>query len=431
MKIGLQTWGSEGDIRPFIALSAGLVRAGHEVTLVVTDDAGRDYGDHARQFGFRLVDVRGPALSSEELEVLWRQIIKLGDPFRQAKLIMRRCFEPATERLFEAAKILCATNDAVVGHFLLFPLRAAAEEAKRPMATVNLTHSGLPSVQIRPPGLPDLGSWSYPLGWKLVRTMVNRVFLPPINALRERQGLAPDRDVMLQTWTSERLNLVAVSPSICPLPIDWNGRHDVCGFLNFPAGSSKQEMPDGLNEFIAAGQPPIYFTFGSMMFGNLDYLSEVAALWTAAARKMNRRAILQLPWDDLSAFPDGDGNFKVRSSSHRDVFPRCSMIVHHGGAGTTQSSLLAGRPSVVVAHLADQFFWGSELQRLGVAGPTRRRKRLTVDGLVEAILHIRDRPQMAERASRVGSVMAREDGVAAAVALIEARLSTRVRKILR
>jgi UDP:flavonoid glycosyltransferase YjiC (YdhE family) len=32
MKIGLQTWGSEGDIQPFITLAGGLVCAGHEVT---------------------------------------------------------------------------------------------------------------------------------------------------------------------------------------------------------------------------------------------------------------------------------------------------------------------------------------------------------------------------------------------------------------
>ena len=42
MKIGLQAWGSEGDIQPFTALAAGLVKAGHSVTLVVTDNIGRD-----------------------------------------------------------------------------------------------------------------------------------------------------------------------------------------------------------------------------------------------------------------------------------------------------------------------------------------------------------------------------------------------------
>jgi len=69
MRIGLQTWGSEGDVQPFIALAAGLVRAGHEVTLVVTDNAGRDYSGFAQSFGFKLVDVRNPeGLSPETVE---------------------------------------------------------------------------------------------------------------------------------------------------------------------------------------------------------------------------------------------------------------------------------------------------------------------------------------------------------------------------
>jgi hypothetical protein len=59
--------------------------------------------------------------------------------------------------------------------------------------------------------LPDLGRWSYPLGWRLVRMMVNRIFLPRINALRTTEGLRPDSDVMTQTWAAERLNLIGVS----------------------------------------------------------------------------------------------------------------------------------------------------------------------------------------------------------------------------
>jgi sterol 3beta-glucosyltransferase len=57
MRIGLQAWGSEGDIRPFTALAAGLVEAGHEVTLAVTDNVGRDYSCLARRSRYKLVAV--------------------------------------------------------------------------------------------------------------------------------------------------------------------------------------------------------------------------------------------------------------------------------------------------------------------------------------------------------------------------------------
>ena len=423
MRIGLQTWGTEGDVQPFIALAAGLVRAGHEVTLVVTDNAGRNYHGPARRFGFRLVEVRHPKiLPPGTVAEIWRQIIDLGNPLRQAELVMRHGFDPVMEDMYAAAQVLCSASDAVVGHFFAFPLRVAAETSGVPMATLNTVHNGVPSATVRPPGLPDLGQWSYPLGWMLVRKMLNGVFLPRVNALRSREGLAPDRDVMTETWASDRLNLIAVSPSICQPADEWDDRHELCGFLNTPARLSAEECPHGLDSFIEAGELPVYFTFGSMMLHHLDYIRDTAALWTAAVRKVGCRAILQLPWDDLSAFPAEDGIFAVKGSPHREVFPKCSLVVHHGGAGTTQASLLASRPSVVVAHMADQFFWGSELERLGVAGPTQRRKGLSSKRLANSIAKVLGSPDMSDRARAIGNAMSEENGVDVAVNLIEARL---------
>jgi hypothetical protein len=161
----------------------------------------------------------------------WRQLIDLGDPIRQAELIMRYGFDPVMEEMYAASKKLCENSDAVIGHFFVYPLRVAAEKAGGPIATVNIVHNCLPSAQICPPGAPDLGRWFYPLGWRVARAMVNRIFLPRVNALRTREGLQPDRDVMTETWAAERLNLIAVSPQICRAPADWDARHEVCGFL--------------------------------------------------------------------------------------------------------------------------------------------------------------------------------------------------------
>jgi len=424
VRIGVETWGSEGDVQPFIALSAGLVRAGHEVTLLVSDNVGRDYSQYAERFGFRLQEVRNPEIpSSKEAEKIWRQIIDVDNPIRQAELVMKYGFDPLTERMFDAATKLCKNVDGLVGHFFLFPLRIAAEKAGVPLATVNVVHNCLPSAYIPPPGLPDLGRWSYPLGWKIVRRMVNRIFLPRVNALRRREGLQPETDVMTQTWSSDLLNLVAVSPTICQRPPDWK-RHDfVCGFLNLPA-EKVEEPPAGLEAFLASGAAPIYFTFGSMMLHELDYIRQSASIWMKTVRRLNCRAIFQLPWDDLNAFESDERVFKLRRSPYKTIFPKCAGIVHHGGAGTTQSSLLAGRPSVVVAHMADQFFWGSELERLGVAASTQKRKSLTAERLTKAIQVLLSKPEMAKQASLLGRAMTQETGVENAVRSIEARLKT-------
>jgi UDP:flavonoid glycosyltransferase YjiC (YdhE family) len=425
MKIGLQTWGSEGDIRPFTALAAGLVGAGHEVTIAVTDNIGRDYSAVANKYGFKLIAVPNPEMHDPaEVEAVWREIISAGNPIQQARMVMEYGFDPAMEAMYVAARELCSANDAVIGHFFVYPLRVAAEKAGVPMATLNVVHNCLPSAYMRPPGLPDLGKWFYPLGWALVRKMINRIFLPRVNALRKREGLPPDRDVMAQTWASERLNLIAVSPHICVAPKDWDKRHQVCGFLNPPLDTRMEELPAGLDRFLSSGAPPVYITFGSMMPNSLDYLRETAAIWTEAIKKVGCRGVIQLPVDDLSVFHTDERIFKVQRSPYVRVFPRCAAIVHHGGAGTTQASLLAGRPSIVVAHMADQFFWGDELRRLGAGGKTLTRNHLSAGKLARGIEQVLRDSGMAKRAASLGQQLARENGVANAVHLIEAAFAT-------
>jgi sterol 3beta-glucosyltransferase len=424
MRIGLQTWGSEGDVQPFIALAAGLASAGHEVTLLATDIHRRDYSALAQKLGFAWLSVTSPDLPSPEgLEELGRKLFGTTNPMKQVELITQHLLEPARYAMFDAAQNLCRSNDVIVGHILIDPLRVAAEKAGVPLATISLAHNAIPSPHTRPYGFPKVGRWATPLWWKLAQAMMNRAFLPNVNALRERQGLAPDRDVLTQTWASERLNLIAVSPVLCELPSDWSTNHRVCGFLNLRVDQSVEETPPGLDEFIAGDEPPVYFTFGSMMPSNLDYIRGVADIWSSAVRLAACRAIFQFPWDDLSAVETDARVFKVKRSPHKTIFPNCALVVHHGGAGTTQTTLLAGRPSVVVAHLVDQFFWGSELERLGVAGPSQKRKGLSAGRLAKSITKALNSREMLRRAASLGRAMAEEDGVKVAVSAIEAMVA--------
>ena len=162
-------------------------------------------------------------------------------------------------------------------------------------------------------------------------------------------------------------------------------------------------------------------TFGSMMINSPDYLHEVARIWTRAARLAGVRAIIQLPWGDLSSYADGPDVIAVRRLPYSKVFPQCALVVHHGGAGTTQSALFAGRPCIIVAHVSDQFFWGSEIERLGVGGKTLRKMGLRAELLAEGIRQVLANPQLAVNAKDLGDRMREEDGVGNAL-----RLSKRV-----
>lgn len=96
-------------------------------------------------------------------------------------------------------------------------------------------------------------------------------------------------------------------------------------------------------------------------------------------------------------------------------------MVHHGGAGTTQSATLAGKPSVVIPHIGEQEHWGKELRRRGIAGKTLHRRSVTAAALARRIRDVLAAPDMALKAGTVAAAMKQEQGVAAAVRIITAR----------
>jgi sterol 3beta-glucosyltransferase/vancomycin aglycone glucosyltransferase len=407
-------------MRPFIALAAGLAAAGHEVRLLLTDLNRGDYGAQAHALGFSCSGVATAHLpEGNALEAIGRQIFATRSPLRQLQILMRCLFEPARPELFAAARTLCATSDVVVGHLVMDPLRAAAQLADVPWLTLSPAPLGIPSAIVPPFGTPALGRWVTPLLWRLARSLLNRSFLPGVNAFRARHGLAPDADLLTQSWSSAQLNLIPVSAALVQRAADWGAQHCISGFLTLPVEQLIEPVPPALENFLADGAPPVYFTFGSMMPRNREVIIAAAQIWTEAVRANGCRAIFQLPWHNLDDVPVGPGVFAVQSAPHRRIFPRCALVVHHGGAGTTQAVLLAGRPSVVVPHVIDQFFWAARLRELGVAGQPIARDAMNATNLTRAIAAVRAAPALAQRARIIGATMAQEDGVKAAVAAIE------------
>lgn len=186
-------------------------------------------------------------------------------------------------------------------------------------------------------------------------------------------------------------------------------------------------MPEGLAEFIAADHAaPVYFTFGSAAPQEHEGLRKVVAIWREAIERLGRRAVFQLPVSDLDQFDCGPLVFKVKRAPYERVFPACALVVHHGGSGTTHATLLAGRPSVVVPHMADQFVWAFELRRLGVAGPMLKRTKMTSRKLAKAIADVISQPGLTKRAEALRASMVRENGVREAISRIEALLTRSV-----
>ena len=76
-------------------------------------------------------------------------------------------------------------------------------------------------------------------------------------------------------------------------------------------------------------------------------------------------------------------------------------------------------PSLVIPHLADQFFWGQRVHDLGVGPPPIRRAKLDTEGLAAALEELAHNGALRAAASLLGEQIRAENGVDDAVRLIE------------
>jgi UDP:flavonoid glycosyltransferase YjiC (YdhE family) len=414
MKIGMQTWGSDGDIRPFVALAGGLRKAGHDVTLGIASVDGKDYSALATALDFRVVHYH-PGPGPDIMETA--HVIKgTRNPVIQIQTLADAHLAPYQDEMLDSALEMGKDCDIFIGHHILGGLKAAAEKSGIGYCAVFLCHMAFPSRHWAPHPFPNLGGFLNGALWKIGDAFLNIVLRPHYNRLRMRLDLPLLADVLYTGWKSQKLNLVGASPQLARRLPDWDDSIKICGFWEVPLSAEPWQPPPGLTEFMDGGEPPVYLTCGSMTQFEPD---KTTRIMTEAVLLSGRRAIIQSHWDVVSYTPDSPNIFRISKTPHHKIFPRCALVVHHGGAGTTQSATYCGVPSVVVAFAFDQSFWGGELKKLGIGGKVFDARTITPQKLAGEINRIYSSKEAREKARLIGEAMRKENGVSRAVELIE------------
>lgn len=407
--IGLQTWGTDGDILPFLALGHGLAQAGLPVSVAATSVDGKDYTALGESLGIAVHMTAGQAVDSIDLYALTR----IAHPFFELKALLQTCYDPFVEAMATASESLCEECDMVIGHPLCHTLLTAAQQTGVQRAVVALSPLTVPTATCIPQGA-NLGRWANAAIWKLGDRVMTHTLFATACEQRSAAGLPPLSSLIGQLFNSDTLTLLAFSPQLWKTPTDLPSHCHEVGFLNMPS----EKMPpvgEDLQRFIASGPPPVYMTFGSCSKFKRD---RDLALMAEAARLSGHRAIIQMEGNAPGTLPGNTDVFISGRTDHAAIFPQCAAIVHHGGAGTTQAALLSGRPSVVVAHAYDQPDWGRRLRQAGVAGRTLHRRNATPGQLAKAMIAASGSSEMRSTAEHLSARMRTENGVQTAVRLI-------------
>lgn len=205
--------------------------------------------------------------------------------------------------------------------------------------------------------------------------------------------------------------LLATSPLVTPHSGHWPRNVVQTGWFR-SAGDDRPRMPASLALFLRRHPAPLFMSFGSVLVRNPA--ADVALF--RAATPPDRGLIVQSP--ALPPGPWGDTAYNAVGLDHTVLLPHVAQVVHHGGAGTTYAALAAGKPALVVPHLGDQAYYGRRVHALGAGPRPIPRLRLSVRQLRSAVRRLDD-PTYAAGAGSAQQVLAREDGLASAVQVLE------------
>lgn len=210
--------------------------------------------------------------------------------------------------------------------------------------------------------------------------------------------------------------LYCISKELVAQPADWPADHIICGHWYSPM--TDWQPPRELLDFIG-DEPPIYAGFGSP-----SAFVRAKALQVLIDAVAGRRVVFSPGWSHIDRSVLPDNFFIARDVPHEWLFPRVSLAIHHGGAGTTHTAALAGAPQVILPFGADQPFWAARVAAKGAAPKSSRKAAMNAERLAEMIAFAQ-LDSTRQKANDLGQAMAREDGVGKAVRELEALVESR------
>ncbi|MBY6365877.1 glycosyltransferase [Rhodococcoides corynebacterioides] len=416
MRVVVAVSGTRGDVQPAAHLAAELHSRSHDVVAAFPPNLlslASDHGVPVEPFGY---DTRAHLASDAVRRGAHGSVI---DRVRSAGELWNLGWSEMVADL--SAVVHRERPDVVVTGITTEQVAVPLAESVR-AAVVGLHHAPVRTNDVH---LPGFGADGLPApvtraAWSAYETVLWTATRRRENTLRAGLGLpSARRPVPYRLADAGALEIQAYDAALCPPPAGGDGaRRPLVGFLGGAPPSSP--LPAGLAAWLDRGDPPVHIGFGSMP---LRAAGRSLRRVTEAVRSLGLRALVAPGWNDL-ADDDALGtapDVRVLTGDvdHAAVFPRCCVVVHHGGAGTTAAVLRAGRPAVVRPVSADQPFWGRRLEDAG-AGVMLRGDDPSPAAWAAAI---ESAAACSDEARRVGDALVDpEDAVARAADLVESRL---------
>lgn len=374
----LSTFGSFGDIYPYIALSGALKGLGAEPVAFVNPA----FVDHFAEQGIDAIPV------GERLDVatLLKEEPKYLHPHNGTRFAIQDLYAPFSAQTFREAMKLAENKPPAlcVSHHMALGTAWVAERLGVPSAVIHLAPASFLSIADPPAIGPN-----HTALW--VRRTILRLALPLFSRMSDRLyfqeakavGVTRESVDIMRTSLRPDLLLGLWSPLFRGPASDDSDAAHIAGFPTSapkaPLTQGEGGVSDDLEAFLCAGAPPLAFGLGSSSVYCPGDFFNVAV---AACETLGMRGLLFGKQAAPSRLPEGV--LSVAFEPFDQVLPRCAAFVHHGSIGSTAAGLRAGVPTVVMPFAHDQFDNAERVEALGVS-TTLSRKRLSREAVVEVL----------------------------------------------
>ncbi|HMP07806.1 MAG TPA: glycosyltransferase [Lacipirellulaceae bacterium] len=283
MHLIVSGFGSYGDVLPMVGLGAAMRARGHRVQ-AICNPYFRQVVENA---GLELLPL---GTAEEYLELAAHP--DLWHPQRGLRLVMERGAAGYLRETYALVEAAYRPGETVLAaHGIDLASRIFHERHGAPMATVHFAPFALPSLHDTPRYM-GAGALRYAPRWLKAATLwassrwiIDPVLAPTVNALRRDVGLPPIRGVFYG-WNHSPQLVLGMFPDWygAPQP-DWPPQTYQAGFPLWDQCLAEAHLPEEVEEFLAAGEPPIVFAPGSanVQAGSSAPRSRRASAWAAAA----------------------------------------------------------------------------------------------------------------------------------------------------
>jgi len=411
MRIVLLASGSRGDVQPYIALGMGLRKKGHSICIATAEN----FEEYVTSYGLDFYPIQGDiskVMNRAEIEsqMKAKNPIRFILSFNKMNKTFRKDLDEGQEKAWEASQ----EADAIIFH----PGLMNGYYISKKLGIPGILASPIPfSPTSEYPALlfynsPRIGGWFN----RFTHLVFNYVFWSSIKPSVETLWKKHDPSIqvknpLVQIHEEELPVIYSISRYVIPPSKDWKDNIKVSGYW-FP--DDKEYMPPiELAEFLESGSEPVYVGFGSVgKVAENTTRAVVEALLRLDKRVIVTSSIVEERWLDDNRM------FVLESAPHTWLFPRMSMVVHHGGAGTTAAGLMSGKPSVIVPQSNDQPMWGKRVEELGVGTMVRASRGAISVGKFSEVFKEMEKEEVIEKASELGRLIEAENGVQEAVCFI-------------